>query len=296
MKYAKGSFSALNEGNPLFEALERKPQWWKYIIDDPELYVEVRKDNYINVYYYGGCLAKIWLDKNDIMAETHQKYLGDMATARKDSKGHNLYEYRDCLENLSTKHGLDELKKSIAEIYIKHTTEQREIDRQCKVYISSEKKVQGMLKLHSDSNYIDTEFAYQTEGRNTMRIDLVELIGKDIAFIELKLITDSRLTNPDRATGNIEILDQMQKYHDFINCYAAELKDFYAKVLRIKKRIGVWSGDTDIENVSLIPKLLIVNTYSEDTAGRKKRLERIEETVSHQCFEYAIIKYQDLWK
>lgn len=54
-----GTFASLQEEHHLWKALEEKPLWWRNILNDPELYVEVRKDNYINVYYYGGCVALI---------------------------------------------------------------------------------------------------------------------------------------------------------------------------------------------------------------------------------------------
>lgn len=47
-----GSFEALQEDRRLWQELEQMPQWWKNIIEDDELYVEIRKDNYVNVYYY----------------------------------------------------------------------------------------------------------------------------------------------------------------------------------------------------------------------------------------------------
>ena len=69
----KGTFKELRAVHPLFVALSKMPKWWVNIINDPELYVEVRKDNYVNIYYYGGNVAKVYWD-GEIKAETHHTY------------------------------------------------------------------------------------------------------------------------------------------------------------------------------------------------------------------------------
>ena len=49
---AKNYFN-LSTDAKLFEELGKQPTWWKTILSDKELYVNVRKDNRINVYYLG---------------------------------------------------------------------------------------------------------------------------------------------------------------------------------------------------------------------------------------------------
>lgn len=47
-----GHFEALNEDFSLWQVLEHNPpQWWKNLLKDKELYMEIRKDNYANVYF-----------------------------------------------------------------------------------------------------------------------------------------------------------------------------------------------------------------------------------------------------
>ena len=70
----KGSFKALDENSALWQALKEQPAWWKNILQDEDLYVEVRKDNYVNVYYDGGNVALIKYGENDVEALTHHKY------------------------------------------------------------------------------------------------------------------------------------------------------------------------------------------------------------------------------
>ena len=84
-----GSFDTLNEKYRLWQELENNPpRWWKNVLADKELYVEIRKDNYANIYYYGGNVALIRWTGKEITAKTHQKYLGD-------KKAHWLRQSRD---------------------------------------------------------------------------------------------------------------------------------------------------------------------------------------------------------
>jgi hypothetical protein len=84
----KGTFTALNPENPLFiELKNQQPAWWNLLKNDKELYINIRKDNYMNVYYYGGSLAKIEFKKG-FVATAHQKYLVDTTTRGNDIVGY----------------------------------------------------------------------------------------------------------------------------------------------------------------------------------------------------------------
>lgn len=89
----------------------------------------------------------------------------------------------------------------------------------------------------------------------------------------------------------------MTKYSDFIREHAETLKDYYTKLLRIKKRIGLWDGETEIGDVVLKPILLIINTYKGKLSkGREERKKAIEELKSNTLFETVIVDYPDLCK
>lgn len=280
-----GSFDTLDEECRLWQELEKNPpQWWKNILADPKLFVEIRKDNYTNVYYYGGNVALVRWTGREIAAETHRKYIG-----RPDE----TVVYQDCTKMLQSKEGLEDIKGKICGEY-HNLPERKEIDEQNGVYISNEKWVQGELKLRFQERYIDSEFTYRIKKDKLIRFDLVELRGKELVFIELKLITDLRLRSKDKEP---EIIKQMMNYSGFISKHAEELKDYYAKLLRIKKRIGLWNGETEIERVELKPELLIVNTYKDKLSkGREERIKAIEELKQETIFKTFITNYQDLCK
>lgn len=280
---ANGCFDALDEECRLWQELENNPpQCWKNILEDKALYVEIRKDNYVNVYYYGGNVALLRWTGGKITAETHRKYLG---------KPDETDLYQDCTEILHSKEGLDLIKENIREEY--HKLSKREkTDEQNRVYTSNEKWVQGELKLRFPKRYIDSEFAYRIGKNNLIRFDLVELKGNELRFIEIKLITDSRLRSNDKKP---EIINQMTKYSHFIREHTEVLKDYYTKLLRIKKQLGLWNGETEIEHIALKPILLIVNTYKGILSkGRENRKNSIEELKENTMFETIIVSYPDL--
>ncbi len=50
----------LKTDHALFQKLkDNPPPWWKNLISDPELYIDIRKDNYLNVYHNGGSIMKL---------------------------------------------------------------------------------------------------------------------------------------------------------------------------------------------------------------------------------------------
>lgn len=279
-----GHFEALNEDFSLWQVLEHNPpQWWKDLLEDKELYMEIRKDNYANIYYYGGNVALLRWTAGEITAETHQKYLGE-------SDETTLYQ--NCTKILQNKESIKDIKENISKEYHQFS-KRKDADKQNKVYISNEKWVQGELKLRFPNRYIDSEFAYRAGEKRLIRFDLVELRKKDLIFIELKLITDSRLRSRE---GEPEIIEQMRSYSDFISQHTKELKEYYSKLLRIKKNIGLWNGDTEIEKVSLKPELLIVNTYKELSKKRQERIDYLEKLKERTEFDTLIIDYPHLCK
>lgn len=326
VKHKTNKFAALSQDNKLWEVLDKKnnpPQWWKNILKDKDLYVEIRKDNYLNVYYYGGNVALIKCKRNgEIIAETHQKYLGDTKPARTriitkkkengkiEHKEVKVYENRSCMDKLQSKEGLEEIKRRVDEIYLdihgknKHGITKKNRDTDNKIYISSEKKVQGELKLKYPDLYVDSEFAYQKKDKETTRIDLVELRGKELVFVELKLITDSRMTDINKDKKEVEIIAQMKDYIEFINRHAQDIKGYYETLLKIKKKIGLWDRSTEIDSISLIPELLIVNTYHEGTyegetgkknkKDRKGRIDNIKNILDREGITYKIKGYKEL--
>ena len=72
------TFETLKTEARIFHELNNNPHWWKQFKEDSSLYIEVRKDNQVNVYFEGGSIARIhYCSKHKkLQVFTHHKYLG----------------------------------------------------------------------------------------------------------------------------------------------------------------------------------------------------------------------------
>jgi hypothetical protein len=274
MNYNRGKFSTLNPEAELFKEIRiKQPPWWKTLRADDELYIDIRKDNYINVYYLGGSLAKIDY-KNGFVAEIHSKYL-----EVEDSKGNT---YIPC-----NPEEIDRLKISDIKRRIEHTLRSSENEH------PSEKRIQGELIIR-DSGFIDSEFQYNQDIElKNLRIDLIELKNCILSFVELKGISDSRLRNDEKRNPNEpEIIKQMRMYETFISRYESELTEYYKKLLEIKSELGLKLPSNTDFTLNLTPKLLIANTYRRVTKGREERKKAIESLLCKYNIDYEIVEWK----
>lgn len=275
------TFSPINPDAKLFKELKKQmPDWWIRLIRDNELYIDIRKDNSINVYHYGGSLARIEYKGNNFKAKVHQKYLGDLNPRGKTKKGTDKFEYD--LINLSSfdKSRIESIKAKIKKIYSKRIDNER----------PSEKWIQGKLILENNK-YIDSEFQFNKDPKiGKLRIDLIELLSDRLSFVELKVITDSRLRNDKKRNSKIpEIIEQMEKYQLFINLYKKDIKEHYKKLIQIKESLKILNSTYDFE-LNLKPKLLIVNTYTKMTTKREERVFDIKKLLDNNNIDYQIKK------
>lgn len=277
----KGTFSTLDPNAKIFDELKiQQPKWRNLFSSDKELYINIRKDNYINVYYFGGLLVRINY-KNGFVAQTHQKYLGDATPRGKDKKGNDKFEYDHI--NLAE---LDEemiasMKSRIKSDYLKHIDDE----------YPAEKWIQGKM-VNENPCYVDSEFQFnQDKEIGKLRIDLIELSDGVLSFVELKGISDSRLRNDVNRNASVpEIIEQMMKYKLFITKYEADILKYYQRLLEIKMNLGLLT----IENVRLElnkrPKLVIADTYQKMTKGRDKRIFEIKKLLDFHGIDYVITK------
>ena len=72
-------FDTLNESAKIFDELKnKKPIWWEYCKQDKSFYIELRKDNQVNVYFEGGSIIRVHYcsRRKELQTFTHYKYLG----------------------------------------------------------------------------------------------------------------------------------------------------------------------------------------------------------------------------
>lgn len=298
----KGTFEALDPNHEIFTLLDKgnnAPKWWINILADKELYIEIRKDNYINVYFYGGCLIKITYDRSTkaLLVLTHQKYMGDKTPIRKSETGKNIFEYRECRQQLENIAYLQFLKDNIKEIYLKDNENSDMKLKKNKLTVASEKKVQGELILKDRYLFIDSEFAYaippilREDKDKLIRLDLVSVDNGILKFIELKLINDPRLRGENIEKSGI--LRQMESYRKYIKHYQYEFVNYYNKIAEIKHKIGVWKEQPIINGIDTKPIILLVNNYSSLTDGRTERISNIKNILEKRSINYQIIDYSE---
>jgi hypothetical protein len=277
----KGTFTSLDQQANIFKELKKQqPKWWILLHDDKELYIDIRKDNYINVYYFGGSVAKIDYKKG-FVAIIHQKYLGDNELHEKTQKEIDKFEYVQIdLARLNEKI-IANIKNRIKTDYLHHINDEN----------PAEKWIQGKLITES-TNYIDSEFQFnKDEEIDNLRIDLIELTEGVLSFVELKGIFDSRLRVDEiRNSKTPEIIEQMGKYQMFINKYESEIIDYYIKLIEIKQSLGLIESEKKDFILNRTPKLLIVNTYTKMTKNRETRIKDIIKLLDYNHIDYKITK------
>lgn len=271
--------SLLNPDAPLFTVLcNNPPEWWRRLAEDSELYIEIRKENKIHVYFYGARIAEIEYKSASVTAICHNKYI----FGRKDVKD----GYGSCIHLLEK--NLKKLKDNAIQYYVKDTEGED----------TSEKRIQGRLRIDNNYRYIDTEFehSYSQYGRNDfIRFDLVAVDNNVLKIEELKRIGDSRLRTSDMENNPPEVLAQMKRYSDFIEANREELCSYYQTLLKIKAELGLpmpISYDMDKPLVlDPTPVLLIKNLYQYSKMC-EKRYERIRDicaTLEKNKIKYYIL-------
>lgn len=243
----------LKINDPLFKTLsDNPPDWWKVLINDEDINIQIRKDNSIEAYYKGGAIIR------------------ELKWNRRDSgfQGNINYQYIPLESEASYipfnfgKFSVEFGKVNISKLNNFKSKSLKKIKNILDNFYSeySEKTIQAKF-IRNDPYFIDSEFMYNPREHNidSLRIDLtrVDTKMKKIVFIELKTIADRRLYSN-------EIVEQLRKYKNFIEKYENPLLDYYKKVFAIKKKLGILPVGLhkekieDIENYELAKKPLLL--------------------------------------
>lgn len=293
-KPVKGSLQSLDPSAKLFVELKKQnPVWWSLLCNDKEVYIHIRKDNYINAYYYGGSIIKLEYKRGEFVGETHHKYYEELLPNSNPKKTYLRIDL-----NKFDKATLEHIKKKISVEYSERKMKKENSEREDQEEYS-EKYIQGEIIINNP-NIIDSEFQFNLDTEaDKLRIDLTELSNGTLTFNELKLITDSRLRKWNSHTENSkiiktepEIIGQMNKYNNFIANNQSEIKEYYKKLLEIRESLGLNIGDSKLINVNEKAKLTIVDTYQQEVLsdGKKCRIKNIEEILKKVPIEYEIRK------
>ena len=223
----------------LFKNLVKNPPlWWINLKTDSDLYIDIRKGNYLNIYHNGGSIMKLeWA--GEYKAKIHFEYIplqkdNDYLPFDFQNDNISLEKHETISINNFEKETLDRIKKRIRKFYPN----------------DSEKGMQGHYVIKNNGNvknpkgfFIDTEYQFSIDVNQESskgRIDLVwvDTERKEIAFVELKTIGDQRLYAAN--CNNPESIDiQLKKYTIFARKNERELIEYYDVVFQIKKKLEI---------------------------------------------------------
>ncbi|MFI3293942.1 MAG: hypothetical protein SNI70_10560 [Rikenellaceae bacterium] len=251
-------------------------KWWKLFSEDKDIYIHIRKDNYISVYYYGGSIAKIEYKKGEIIAHINSAYLNE-----RNENGQGYATLLNLRELDATK--LESIKAQIRKEHLKSIEGES----------TAEKWMQGDLITTHPDEYIDSEFAYYNDTQiGKLRIDVVRLSNEVLKFVELKCIYNNELRNDETKTDNpAHILEQMNRYANFIAKYKDDLLRYYQTVCDIRYALGL-QNKVEVLSIDPNPHLLIFDTYKRYTKRRYTRIEAIKTLLTTNNIEFEICKSQ----
>lgn len=279
--------SSLRSDHPLFKQLiSNAPEWWHKALQFEGAYIDIRKDNTINIYYEGASLAKIEWANGTVRATCHPKYLyGDRAQAYYKN---GIAIYQPCEEEL-VRIGTEECRLlRNAQMYYSDKEGKEVSDAEQK----SEKKLQSEIVCRAKTLYIDSEFAHRYEegSRHTIRIDLVRVKGNKIQFVELKRIQDNRLLHKDGSEVTPEIITQIEEYRNFIKANKDAILAYYKELITIKRALGLPTTSADIETLDIDtePYLEIHNLYTHLNPQREARITKIKTLLDKYNVKYEI--------
>ena len=277
------TFDILKPEAKIFQELKKNPSWWARFKNDSSLYIEIRKDNQVNVYFEGGSVARIhYCSKHKkLQVFTHHKYLNLPAPSKSNA-------YIECSGII------DEPKETNSEILVCDKV----IERVKTCYSQkhaingivekekwSEKFIQGTLITQSSDFYLDSEFAYN-DATDKNRIDLIRCDKGVITFVELKRIADGRMLH--KTDESPEIVDQMNRYKDFITKYSDELLAYYQKLYDVKAELGLPVPQIRPSSINPEPHLLIFDNWTKETTGRKIHRERLIDILNREKINFSI--------
>ena len=269
------TFDTLKPDARIFLELNNNPHWWNRFKEDSSLYIEVRKDNQVNVYFEGGSIARIhYCSKHKkLQVFIHHKYLGIPKPA-----DNNLYvEYSDKIGSC-----LNDVLDRVKTVY----SQKGSIDGVVPKEKWSEKYIQGTLIVQSRQYHLDSEFAYN-DSETSNRIDLVRCSDGMVTFVELKRMGDNRMLHETDATP--EVVHQMNRYKQFIEKYSSQLLEYYQKLYDIKKILELPVPESRPVCINPIPELLIFDCWEKNTKGRDEHRRRLCEILLKEDVKFSIM-------
>lgn len=282
----------------LFNRLsDETPEWWKNLIADTDVYIDIRKNNYINVYVNGGSIMNLKGSK-EYKAKIHFEYIplkkaGDYLPFDFEEGHISIPDIDSIPLNNFDAVSLKKIKTRIKKFYPN----------------SSEKGIQGKYvtdnnrKTKSNGFFIDTEFQYtlnKDQDDKSGRVDLVwvDLKRKEIVLVELKTMGDARLF--DKNCTDPESIDiQLKKYAEFAKKNEKMMIDYYDKVFQIKNKLKIlpsFATETSLSKYNLVKKPILIigdctqNWIDTNAEGLNSKIKNIAHSCIYQGIKTSTFK------
>ena len=277
------TFNTLKPEAKIFNELKKNPSWWVRFKNDSSLYIEIRKDNQVNVYFEGGSVARIhYCSKHkQLQVFTHHKYLNLPAPSKSNA-------YIECSgiidESMETDSEIlvcDKIIERVKTCYSQKHAINGIVDKEK----WSEKFIQGTLITQSSEFHLDSEFAYN-DATDKNRIDLIRCDNGVISFVELKRIADGRMLH--KTDESPEIIDQMTRYRDFVDKYSDELLSYYQNLYDIKVDLGLPVPQVRPSSINPEPLLFIFDNWTKETTRRRIHRERLIDILNREHIIFRI--------
>lgn len=186
--------------------------WWKAMADDPQLLIGIR-DEYLNVYWKGNSLLKLFLQEGRLCGEVHYKYM-----LRPEAKSSPYLTFLD-----------GELQSTNpADLFLPDLSNLAGLKRSANAYAGEEKA--GVHKIvMSNANIIDVEIAFGNENGDSgakvaQRIDFAALQtgaqGPELVFFEAKSFNNPELRS--NGEGAPPVMRQLKSYRDFLSHHKSQ--------------------------------------------------------------------------
>ncbi len=309
----------LQEDAQLFKKLHnlyssKGDNWWKKIINDKDLYVNVRNGNCIDVFYRAaGLINKLEYADNRFTCKIHKIYLGEDVKSYEAKEGEETISSKIVEQSAAIKKRIDDHYHKLHHVHQEGANEGKKKDPPEGM---SEKEIQGDMYMnpakYGQQRYIDTEFVFvydnkfkkDKDGNDTtthlsIRIDFVTIKNDGfIEFVELKRISDNRLLSKaykeykenkekyssedlEKICNEIDICIQMKNYTDFIQEHKEQIVTYYKKVQAIMRNIGVNNplANISIKGVKPETRLLFAPYSVGYSKGKKERIEYIKDLM-----------------
>jgi hypothetical protein len=280
----KDGFARLDPEHVLFKKLiKEQPGWWQNICKNKSIYIDVRKDNSLDVYYNGGKIIDLSYTNNFqgsihfkyIPIKSRNNYVPFLFSEGKIRVDKDKLDFID-LDNFSPEI-ISEIQKLVSNYYP----------------ANSEKGIQAELVL-KNSYFIDSEFQFDHKEKD-IRFDLVWVdIGlRKLFVVELKTTKDTRLYFDERSRDNKiynKIDSQLSEYRDFIKEHKLDLFEYYQKVFIIKKRLQILpEGFSELNSLDDFefeekPILLVGDCTQNWIKENSERIDAKLQGIAYACF------------